>query len=54
MRALLQAESGGAYVGRVTSVANFVGLGVAPLTFPHTGGAVGLCAGGLRRVELPR
>ncbi|WP_369270431.1 MFS transporter [Streptomyces sp. R11] len=74
--ALLQAESGGVYVGRVTSVANFFSLGVAPLTFPLTGaaiglwgtgpvfvasalvcglgGAVGLCAGGLRRAELPR
>ncbi|MFF5478790.1 MFS transporter [Streptomyces sp. NPDC012935] len=74
--ALLQAESDRAYVGRVTSVANFFSLGVAPLTFPLTGaaigvwgtgpvfvasalvcglgGAVGLCAGGLRRAELPR
>ncbi|MEU8985326.1 MFS transporter [Streptomyces sp. NPDC048558] len=74
--ALLQAESGPAYVGRVTSVATFFSLGVAPLTFPLTGaaiglwgtgpvfvvsavvcglgGAVGLCAGGLRRAELPR
>ncbi|MFF5478789.1 hypothetical protein ACFY5C_15805 [Streptomyces sp. NPDC012935] len=57
--ALLQAESDRAYVGRVTSVANFFSLGVAPLTFPRTDGAGGLRAGllragDLRRAELPR
>ncbi|WP_244181430.1 MFS transporter [Streptomyces curacoi] len=40
--ALLQAESDPAYVGRVTSVSNFFSLGVAPLTFPLTGAAIGL------------
>ncbi|MGW6734472.1 hypothetical protein [Streptomyces sp. NPDC055013] len=54
MRALVQVESGGVYVGRVTSVANLFCLGVATLTFSRTGGAVGLCAGSLRRAELPR
>jgi predicted MFS family arabinose efflux permease len=40
--ALLQAESDPAYVGRVTSVSSFFSLGVAPLTFPLTGAAIGL------------
>ncbi|MFI5552138.1 MFS transporter [Streptomyces sp. NPDC051738] len=40
--ALLQAESDRAYVGRVTSVSTFFSLGVAPLTFPLTGAAIGL------------
>ncbi len=40
--ALLQAESDRAYVGRVTSVSSFFSLGVAPLTFPLTGAAIGL------------
>ncbi|MGW0880813.1 MFS transporter [Streptomyces sp. NPDC002671] len=40
--ALLQARSDRAYVGRVTSVSSFFSLGVAPLTFPLTGAAIGL------------
>jgi hypothetical protein len=40
--ALLQAESERAYVGRVSSVSSFFSLGVAPLTFPLTGAAIGL------------
>ncbi|WP_261989365.1 MFS transporter [Streptomyces sp. uw30] len=39
--ALLQAESDRAYVGRVTSVSTFFSLGLAPLTFPLTGAAIG-------------
>ncbi|MGC0332597.1 MFS family permease [Streptomyces sp. SAI-170] len=39
--ALLQAEADPAYVGRVTSVSSFFSLGVAPLTFPLTGAAIG-------------
>ncbi|MFI6010453.1 MFS transporter [Streptomyces sp. NPDC051243] len=40
--ALLQAESDRAYVGRVTAVSTFFSLGIAPLTFPVTGAAIGL------------
>ncbi|MFI1729572.1 MFS transporter [Streptomyces acidicola] len=40
--ALLQAGSDRAYVGRVTSVSTFFSLGLAPLTFPLTGAAIGL------------
>ncbi|MEU5536614.1 MFS transporter [Streptomyces sp. NPDC020362] len=40
--ALLQARSDRAYVGRATSVSNFFSLGVAPLTYPLTGAAIGL------------
>ncbi|MGW6273096.1 MFS transporter [Streptomyces sp. NPDC055060] len=39
--ALAQTESDPRYVGRVTSVAGLVSLGVAPLTYPLTGWAVG-------------
>ncbi|MFI6032600.1 MFS transporter [Streptomyces sp. NPDC051315] len=39
--ALLQSRAGSAYVGRVTSVSTLVSFGVAPLTFPVVGWAVG-------------
>ncbi|MGW0907876.1 MFS transporter [Streptomyces sp. NPDC002853] len=39
--ALAQTEADPAYVGRVTSVGSLVSLGVAPLTYPLTGVAVG-------------
>ncbi|MGW2049416.1 MFS transporter [Streptomyces sp. NPDC001858] len=38
--ALLQAHTGPAYLGRVTSVSTLVGFGLAPLTFPVVGRAV--------------
>ncbi|MFF0158398.1 MFS transporter [Streptomyces sp. NPDC005263] len=37
--ALVQAQAGPAYVGRVTAVSSLVGFGVAPLTFPLVGAA---------------
>ncbi|ANS64599.1 integral membrane efflux protein [Streptomyces lincolnensis] len=37
--ALVQAQAGPAYVGRVTAVSTLVGFGVAPLTFPLVGAA---------------
>lgn len=40
--ALTQTACDPAYLGRVTSVSHFFSLGVAPLTFPLTGAAVGL------------
>ncbi|MBA4860081.1 MFS transporter [Streptomyces sp. PSKA54] len=40
--ALVQTESDPAYVGRVTAVSMFFSLGLAPLTFPLTGAAIGL------------
>ncbi|MER5254852.1 MULTISPECIES: MFS transporter [unclassified Streptomyces] len=40
--ALVQTESDPAYIGRVTAVAGLVSLGVAPLTYPLTGWAVGV------------
>ncbi|WP_406732383.1 MFS transporter [Streptomyces sp. NBC_01794] len=40
--ALVQTRTDPAYLGRVTSVATFFSLGVAPLSFPVTGAAVGL------------
>ncbi len=40
--ALTQTECDPAYLGRVTSVTTFFSLGVAPLSFPLTGAAVGL------------
>lgn len=40
--ALLQTASDPAHLGRVTSLATFVSLGLAPLSFPLTGAAVGL------------
>ncbi|WP_019885484.1 MFS transporter [Streptomyces purpureus] len=40
--ALTQTECDPAYLGRVTSVSHFFSLGVAPLSFPLTGAAVGL------------
>lgn len=40
--ALVQTECDPAYLGRVTAVSSFFSLGVAPLSFPLTGAAVGL------------
>ncbi|MEU3478667.1 MFS transporter [Streptomyces sp. NPDC033754] len=40
--ALTQTECDPAYLGRVTSVSTFFSLGIAPLSFPLTGAAVGL------------
>ncbi|MGW6569067.1 MFS transporter [Streptomyces sp. NPDC054975] len=40
--ALIQTECDPAYLGRVTAVSGFVSLGIAPLSFPLTGAAVGL------------
>ncbi|NGO11061.1 MFS transporter [Streptomyces sp. HC44] len=40
--ALIQTESDPAYLGRVTSVSTLFSLGLAPLTFPLTGAAIGL------------
>ncbi|MCX4822416.1 MFS transporter [Streptomyces sp. NBC_01142] len=40
--ALLQTETDPAYLGRVTSVSTLVSLGLAPLSFPLTGAAIGL------------
>ncbi|MFE1907185.1 MFS transporter [Streptomyces gardneri] len=40
--ALTQTECDPAYLGRVTSVSTFFSIGVAPLSFPLTGAAVGL------------
>ncbi|WP_261994119.1 MFS transporter [Streptomyces sp. t39] len=40
--ALLQTASDPAHLGRVTSLATFVSLGLAPLSFPLTGAALGL------------
>lgn len=40
--ALAQTEADPAYVGRVTAVSGLVSLGVAPLTYPLTGWAVGI------------
>ncbi|MEU6764461.1 MFS transporter [Streptomyces sp. NPDC046853] len=40
--ALAQTEADAAYIGRVTSVGSLVSLGVAPLTYPLTGWAVGI------------
>ncbi|MEU9999457.1 MFS transporter [Streptomyces sp. NPDC050848] len=40
--ALTQTECDPAYLGRVTAVTSFVSLGLAPLSFPLTGAAVGL------------
>ncbi|MFE0734299.1 MFS transporter [Streptomyces sp. NPDC058855] len=40
--ALTQTECDPAYLGRVTSVTTFFSLGVAPLSFPLTGAAVGM------------
>ncbi|WP_318207290.1 MULTISPECIES: MFS transporter [unclassified Streptomyces] len=40
--ALTQTECDPVYLGRVTSVSTFFSLGVAPLSFPLTGAAVGL------------
>ncbi|MEU9706365.1 MFS transporter [Streptomyces sp. NPDC047981] len=40
--ALLQTECDPAYLGRVTAVTSFVSLGLAPLSYPLTGAAVGL------------
>ncbi|WP_418956526.1 MFS transporter [Streptomyces tritici] len=39
---LVQTHCDPAYLGRVTSVSSFFSLGVAPLTFPLTGAAIGL------------
>ncbi|MFD3662377.1 MFS transporter [Streptomyces sp. NPDC058659] len=39
--ALTQTECDPAYLGRVTSVSTFFSLGIAPLSFPLTGAAVG-------------
>lgn len=40
--ALLQTVTGPAYLGRVTSVATLFSMGVAPLSFPLTGAAIGI------------
>ncbi|MEU6880712.1 MFS transporter [Streptomyces sp. NPDC046712] len=40
--ALTQTECDPAYLGRVTAVSSFFSLGIAPLSFPLTGAAVGL------------
>ncbi|MEU3745135.1 MULTISPECIES: MFS transporter [Streptomyces] len=40
--ALTQTECDPAYLGRVTSVSTFFSIGIAPLSFPLTGAAVGL------------
>ncbi|MGW5865399.1 MFS transporter [Streptomyces sp. NPDC055239] len=40
--ALMQTEADPAYIGRVTAVGGLVSLGVAPLTYPLTGWAVGI------------
>ncbi|MGY1582455.1 MFS transporter [Streptomyces sp. MN13] len=40
--ALLQTESDPAYLGRVTAVSSLVSLGVAPLTMPLVGAAIGV------------
>ncbi|MGW2019321.1 MFS transporter [Streptomyces sp. NPDC001927] len=40
--ALTQTECDPAYLGRVTAVTSFVSLGLAPLSYPLTGAAVGL------------
>ncbi|MEU7005968.1 MFS transporter [Streptomyces sp. NPDC046332] len=40
--ALTQTECDPAYLGRVTAVSSFFSLGVAPLSYPLTGAAVGL------------
>ncbi|MFF7180547.1 MFS transporter [Streptomyces sp. NPDC008121] len=40
--ALTQTECDPAYLGRVTAVTGFVSLGLAPLSYPLTGAAVGL------------
>ncbi|WP_329624029.1 MFS transporter [Streptomyces sp. NBC_01255] len=40
--ALTQTECDPAYLGRVTSVTTFFSLGIAPMSFPLTGAAVGL------------
>ncbi|MFF9910991.1 MFS transporter [Streptomyces sp. NPDC013457] len=40
--ALTQTECDPAYLGRVTAVSSFFSLGVAPLSFPLTGAAIGL------------
>ncbi|MFF8605209.1 MFS transporter [Streptomyces sp. NPDC015346] len=40
--ALTQTECDPAYLGRVTAVSTFLSLGIAPLTFPLTGAAVGV------------
>ncbi|MDT9687886.1 MFS transporter [Streptomyces sp. P9(2023)] len=40
--ALIQTECAPAYLGRVTAVTGFVSLGLAPLSYPLTGAAVGL------------
>jgi predicted MFS family arabinose efflux permease len=44
--ALLQAHTGTAYLGRVTSVSTLVSFGVAPLTFPLVGWAADLLGTG--------
>ncbi|QES05618.1 MFS transporter [Streptomyces venezuelae] len=40
--ALVQTECDPAYLGRVSAVSSLVSLGLAPLTFPLTGAAIGL------------
>ncbi|MEV0095640.1 MFS transporter [Streptomyces sp. NPDC050738] len=40
--ALTQTQSDPAYLGRVTSVSMLMALGIAPLTYPLTGAAIGL------------
>jgi MFS family permease len=42
VNALVQTECDPAHLGRVTAVTSLVSLGIAPLTFPVTGAAIGL------------
>ncbi|MER7535179.1 MFS transporter [Streptomyces sp. NPDC097704] len=42
VNALVQTECDPAYLGRVTAVSSLASLGVAPLSFPVTGAAIGL------------
>ncbi|MEV8564199.1 MFS transporter [Streptomyces sp. NPDC051322] len=44
--ALLQTVTEAAYLGRVTSVATLFTLGIAPLSYPVTGAAIGACGTG--------
>ncbi|MFI9002529.1 MFS transporter [Streptomyces sp. NPDC053541] len=44
--ALLQTECDPAYLGRVSAVSSLCSLGLAPLTFPLTGAAIGLWGAG--------
>ncbi|MFH8622204.1 MFS transporter [Streptomyces vietnamensis] len=42
VNALVQTECDPAYLGRVSAVSSLLSLGIAPLSFPLTGGAIGL------------